>query len=151
MRKRQLAMTTSGPQRPLFHWHCRTDAEMLVYLQTGEMYRVDEVTDVLTEEQLLHHWDSFEVSDRSELKQFVDEGVFKKVRLDSLPKEVVLVDGTWVRKFKRNPDNSLKAKSRLCARGFLDSQKTELPTRSTLQRVCLRGWFCPQRQHTVSR
>ena len=131
MRKRQLAMTTSGPQRPLFHWHCRTDAEMLVYLQTGEMYRVDEVTDVLTEEQLLHHWDSFEVSDRSEMKQFVDEGIFKKVRLDSLPKEVVLVDGTWVRKFKRNPDNSLKAKSRLCARGFLDSQKTELPTRST--------------------
>ena len=67
---------------------------MLVYLQTGEMYRVDEVTDVLTEEQLLHHWDAFEASDKAELKQFIDEKVFKKVRLSDLPKEVVLVDGT---------------------------------------------------------
>eukprot|EP00435_Cladocopium_sp_Y103_P007263 s3374_g2.t1 len=131
MRRKLLATNVQAPERLLFHWHCRTDAHMVIYLQTGEMYRVDEDTDVLTEEQLIKHWDAFEVSDRAELKQFVDEKVFRKVRLADLPDDVVLVDGTWVRKFKRNPDNSLKAKSRLCARGFLDSQKQELPTRST--------------------
>ena len=34
------------------------------------------------------------------------------------------------RKFKRLPNGELKANSRLCARGFLDPQKEQLPTRS---------------------
>lgn len=122
MRKKQLSVNEQAPQRFMFHWPCRTSAHMMVYLQTGEIY-------LLTEEQLLHHWDAFEASDKAELKQLIDEKLFKKLRLSDPPKEVVLVDGTWVRKLKRNPDNSLKAKSRLCARGF--SQKQELPTRST--------------------
>jgi hypothetical protein len=98
---------------------------------TGEIYRVDEDTDVLNEDQVLENWPDFEESDKAELKQFVDEKVFQKVKLDELPEDVVLVDATWVRKYKRLSSSSLKAKSRLCARGFLDPQKQELPTRST--------------------
>ena len=77
------------------------------------------------------HWPHFEESDRLEVKQFIDEKVFKKVKISELPEEVALVDAVWVRKYKRTADKSLKAKSRLCARGFLDPQKRELPTRST--------------------
>ena len=118
------------PERYLFHLHCKTKAKMNVYLLTGEMYRVDEDTDVLDENAVLRNWTDFEQSDRAELKQFIDEKVFVKVKLDQLPKEVVLVDATWVRKYKRT-DKGLKPKSRLCARGFLDPMKSELPTRST--------------------
>ena len=92
---------------------------------------VDQDTDVLDEAKVLKHWPDFEASDRAELKQFIDEKVFKKVLLTDLPVETALVDATWVRKFKRTSNKTLKAKSRLCARGFLDPQKEELPTRST--------------------
>ena len=111
--------------------HCRTEADLRIYLSDGGIYRVDEDTDVLDETKVLQHWPDFEASDKAELKQFVDEKVFRKVLLDDLPQGTALVDATWVRKFKRTANKTLKAKSRLCARGFLDPQKEELPTRST--------------------
>jgi len=120
------------PQRPLLHLHCRTEADLRIYLSDGGIYRVDEDTaDGLDETKVLQHWPDFEASDKAELKQFVDEKVFRKVLLDDLPQGTALVDATWVRKFKRTANKTLKAKSRLCARGFLDPQKEELPTRST--------------------
>lgn len=84
----------------------------------------------------MKHWSEFEVADFEELKQFHEQKVFVKVRIDEQPADVVFVDATWVRKFKRNAPGSakaFKAKSRLCARGFLDPQKAELPTRSTTE------------------
>ena len=131
MRRKLRTSTTSTPSRLLLHLHCRTEAHLYIYLLTGEIYRVDEDTDVLGEDRVLENWPDFEESDKAELKQFVDEKVFQKVKLDELPEDVVLVDATWVRKYKRLSSTSLKAKSRLCARGFLDPQKQELPTRST--------------------
>ena len=59
---------------------------------------MDEDTNVLDEKAVLEHWEDFEQSDRAEIKQFHDEKIFVKVKLDQLPKEVVLVDATWVRK-----------------------------------------------------
>ena len=113
----------------------RTEADLRIYLSDGGIYRVDEDTaDGLDETKVLQHWPDFEASDKAELKQFVDEKVFGKVLLDDLPQGTALVDATWVRKFKRTgrtANKTLKAKSRLCARGFLDPQKEELPTRST--------------------
>ena len=120
------------PPRYLLHLPCRAEAHLTIYLQTGEIDRVDKQTDTLTEEQVLKDWPSFEQSDRAELKQYVEEKVFRRVRLSTLPDTVAIVDGKWVRKCKRMPDGSLKAKSRLCARGFLDPPKQELPTRSTM-------------------
>ena len=132
MRRSQPGQTQpTAPPRILLHLHCRTEAHLNIYLTTGEIYRVDEDTDVLDEQQVLENWPHFEESDRLEIKQFIDEKVFKKVKISELPEEVALVDAVWVRKYKRTADKSLKAKSRLCARGFLDPQKRELPTRST--------------------
>ena len=69
--------TTSIPERLLLHLHCRTK----VCLKSSEIFRVDEETDVLTEDKLYKHWNEFEESDKSELKQFIDEKVFRKVKL----------------------------------------------------------------------
>ena len=131
IRAKQRPTLRKAPQRLLLHLHCKTEAHLMIYLLTGEIYRVDEDTDVLSEDKVLEHWPDFEESDRAELKQFIDEKVFRKVKLSDVEGQVVLVDATWVRKFKRTADRKLKAKSRLCARGFLDPQKQELPTRST--------------------
>ena len=100
-------------------------------LRTTDIFRVDSDTDVLNEEQLSKCWEAFEISDFAELKQFIDENAFFKLHVSEVTDEMVIVDCTWVRKFKRNPDKSMKAKSRLCARGFLDPQKSSMPTRST--------------------
>ncbi len=132
MRKQR--MTRSTTSNLLLHLHCRVPAELHICLLSSAIYRVDEDTDVLNEEQAAKHWTEFELADFEELKQFHEQKVFVKVKIDEQPADVVFVDATWVRKFKRNAPGAskqFKAKSRLCARGFLDPQKAELPTRST--------------------
>eukprot|EP00913_Durusdinium_trenchii_P027881 g26143.t1 len=130
---RQLPWTSARkqPKHFLFHFHGKTEEILSMDLRTTEVFRVDSDTDVLTEEQLAKHWQAFELSGFAELKQFVDEDAFFKLHISQVTEEMVIVDCTWVRKFKCNPDRSMKAKSRLCARGFLDPQKTSMPTRST--------------------
>ena len=86
------------------------------------MFRVEQDTDVLTDTDLQKHWHDFEVSDEAELRQFVEEGAFVKIAATKVNDQMVVVDCTWVRKYKKMPDGSRKAKSRLRARGFLDPQ-----------------------------
>lgn len=64
------------------------------------------------------------------MAQFVREDAFEKLRISRVSDDMVVVDCTGVRKFKKNPDGPKEAKSRLCARGFMDAQKAALPTRS---------------------
>ena len=115
----------------LFNIPCRTPAVLHVDLREGHVFRVDEDTDVLTEGDLTKHWHDFEVSDAAEIKQFVDEKAFTKIHVTKVTDNMTVVDCTWVRKYKRMPDGTRKAKSRLCARGFLDPQRHDMPTRST--------------------
>jgi len=82
------------PTRLLLHLHCRTEAQLYICLKRTEIFRVDEETDALTEEKLYTHWSDFEESDKAELKQFIDEKVFRKVKLSELPETVALVDAT---------------------------------------------------------
>lgn len=86
--------TTPMPTRLLLHLHCRTEAQLYICLKRTEIFRVDEETDALTEEKLYTHWSDFEESDKAELKQFIDEKVFRKVKLSELPETVALVDAT---------------------------------------------------------
>ena len=120
-----------SPTKFLFHCHGKKQEVLYADVRTWQIFRVDADTEVLTEEELAQHWEAFEKSDFSELKQFVDENALFKMHISDVSSEMVIVDCTWVRKFKRNPDRSMKAKSRLCARGFLDPQKSSMPTRST--------------------
>ena len=75
-RKRMTSTTTSNL---LLHLHCRVPAELNICLLSSEIYRVDEDTDVLNEEQAIKHWAEFEVADFEELKQFHEHKVFVKV------------------------------------------------------------------------
>ena len=106
---------------------------------------MDEDTDVLDEKAVLKNWSDFEQSDRAELKQFINEKVFVKVKLDQLPKEVVLVDATWVRKYTRT-DKGLKPKSRLCARGFWTPGSPGCPQDQRRQLDFHNDWCCQWRQ-----
>ena len=115
----------------LFSLPCKKQAVLHVDIREGHVFRVDEDTQVLTDEDLCQHWHEFEVADEAELRQFIQEKAFTKVHKTKVTDDMVVVDCTWVRKFKRMSDGSRKAKSRLCARGFLDPQRYDMPTRST--------------------
>ena len=97
----------------------------------GEMYKVDDETDNITEEDCWGIWPLVEQADAAEIGQFVETKSFKKIHRQSLEEDMVIVDAVWIRKWKRMPDGSRKVKSRLCARGCFDTQKDLLSTRST--------------------
>ena len=100
---------------------------------TGEIFKVDTDTDLLTEEEVIAHWDLVQEADRHELQQYVDETVFEAVKRYQPDGTKVdnEIDAIWIRKWKRLPDGTYIIRSRLCSRGFLDRQKTEVMTRST--------------------
>lgn len=83
----------------------------------------------LKEEDLVKHWLEVEKADRKKIKQFVDEYVFKKKYYLDL--DIDAIDAIWVRKLKQLADGTTIVKSRLCIRGFLDPQRSSIPTRST--------------------
>ena len=114
-----------------FSLPCKKQAVLHVDIREGHVFRVDEDTQVLTDEDLCQHWHEFEVADEAELRQFIQEKAVTKVHKTKVTDDMVVVDCTWVRKFKRMSDGSRKATSRLCARGFLDPQRYDMPTRST--------------------
>ena len=114
----------------LLHSYSKKKNFLEIDIKNWEVYRVDQQKDTLTEEDVLRHWPLFETADREELRQFVDQNIFRKVWLGDLEEGTTVVDATWVRKFKGLPNGELAAKSKLCARGFLDPRQ-ELPTRST--------------------
>ena len=95
------------------------------------MFKVDEETDNIDENEMYAVWPQVEKADAEEIRQFVDTGSFAKIHVNSVGDDAVIVDAVWIRKWKRLPDGGCKVKSRLCARGCFDSQKSLLSTRST--------------------
>lgn len=116
----------------LFNINYKTDHHALACLRTSEIYKVDQETNNISEADLTPDiWPEVDKADLAEIKQFVEESAFKKIHKSQITSEMVVVDAIWVRKNKRYPDGSIRIKSRLCARGFLDAQKSMLTTRST--------------------
>eukprot|EP00435_Cladocopium_sp_Y103_P008328 s555_g2.t1 len=115
----------------LFHIGARYDSILHVDLRTSDVWRVDTEHDDISEEDAYAIWPQVEEADRLELQQFVQEGAFKKRHCDAFDEDAVIIDARWVRKWKKQADGGKKVKSRLCARGCLDSQKDLLTTRST--------------------
>ena len=103
----------------LFHMHYKYDGEVLADLREAEIFRVDVEADTIEDSDLYSIWPQVEAADLAEIRQFVEEKAFRKVYLDSLTSETIVVDSRWVRKWKRMPDRTTKVKSRLCARGFI--------------------------------
>ena len=63
------AVPVSGP------WVRRQDLYMDYC--TGECLRVDEMTDIMTEEDILAYWPQVEAADRKEIQAFVDNDIFR--------------------------------------------------------------------------
>ena len=80
----------------LFALPCKTSATLHVDIREGQVFRVDEETNVLTEEDLQKHWHDFQASDEAEICQFIDEKAFSKLYVSKVTDEVVVVDCTWV-------------------------------------------------------
>ena len=116
----------------LFSIEYKEDHHAYACLRTSQIFKVDQETNNITEEDLTANiWPDVDQADLNEIKQFVEEGCFRKIHNTQITSDMTVVDAIWVRKKKRYPDGSIRIKSRLCARGFLDSQKGLLTTRST--------------------
>ena len=115
----------------LFVWLSKHHEEVFADLLYGEVYKTDDDVDNIAEDEVYNIWPLVEESDASEIKQFVDTGSFRKMHINSLTEEIVLIDSVWTRKWKHMPGGDRHVKSRLCARGCFDSQKELLSTRST--------------------
>ena len=116
----------------LFQMKYKTSHQAEACLRTGHIYKVDQETNNIDEDQISPDiWQEVDAADLAEVRQFVEEKAFKKLHTSAITSDMVVVDARWVRKKKRYPDKSIRIKSRLCARGFLDQQKELLTTRST--------------------
>jgi len=116
----------------LFQMQYKTFHQAEACLRSGEIYKVDQETNNIDEDQISPDiWQEVDSADLAEIKQFVEEKAFRKIHSSAITADMVVVDARWVRKKKRYPDKSIRIKSRLCARGFLDQQKDLLTTRST--------------------
>ena len=80
----------------LFSLPCKTQAVLHVDIQEGHVFRIDEDTQVLTDEYLGDHWHEFEVADESEVRQFAQEKAFTKIHRTKVTDDMVVVDCTWV-------------------------------------------------------
>ena len=115
-------------------WHSKAvnaDACFWIDLHTCEILKVDEDTDNLTDDDLALYPEMVEAADLKEVQQFVDQEAFRCRFRTAVPFDVKAIDGVWIRKWKKGSDGTWALKSRMCVRGFLDSQRDQLATRST--------------------
>ena len=139
--------TFSSTTRPLVVWPGRHYSTFHVDLQDGATFKVDTDTDNISESEVYKIWGQVEAADHKELLQFIETKSFRKVLMNTLSEDTVVIDATWVRKWKRKGDGSLVVKSRLCARGCFDPHREHLTTRSTTatrlsQRIVLSTAAC---------
>ena len=84
-----------------------------------------------SEKDVCSIWNEVNAADASEIRQFVETNSFVKIHSSAVTEEMIFVDAIWVRKYKRMPNGSRQVKSRLCARGCFNDQRSLLTTRST--------------------
>ena len=101
-------------------------------ITTGECYRVDEATDILSPQELVTFENDVKEADRAEIASFIQYKVFECARKSTAKYRPMMC--IWVRRWKFKGQGSEKRriiKSRLCVRGFLDPQKQGLSKHSS--------------------
>ena len=101
-----------------------TDKSFYFCVFTGECIFAA-ADDLLTESDVYQNWALVEHADALEVEGFILHDVFQAVHVNSIH-EGNVIDMTWVRRWKHvfaNGQWKSIIKSRLCGRGFLDSQK----------------------------
>ena len=113
------------------NWKC--DRTFYIDLIIGEAIYA-QADDVLGEEEIFKHWDLVEAADREEARSFIDSDCFKSKHTCDLNSNNI-IDGTWVCCWKKIYSSSNQIswiiKSRMCGRGFLDSQKNSVMKHSS--------------------
>ena len=99
-----------------------------VDLVDGSIFRVDDSTATLSEEEALKYPDLVEEADRKEVEQFVHYRVFQIEIKKSLGKGANIVDCIWIRKWKVQ---FKIIKSRICSRGCFGKQKNTIERHSS--------------------
>ena len=118
-------------QQFLFTWPSKRFEILRTDLRTCEVFKVDTETDVISENDVYSIWSEVDAADAAEVRQFVETNSFVKIHSSAVTEEMIFVDAIWVRKYKRMPSGARQVKSRLCARGCFDDQRSLLTTRST--------------------
>ena len=111
------ARTPPAPKDFLVTWPGKAASCFFVDLNS-EAFKIDSETGLMQEDDIYPIWGQVEAADLKELSQFIETKSFRKVHVASLTWDTVVVDATWVRKWKRKSDGALVVKSRLCARGL---------------------------------
>ena len=93
----------------LFVWPGKHQETVFADLLYGEVYKTDDDVDNIAEDEVYNIWPLVEESDAAEIKQFVDTGSFRKMHINSLTEEIVLIDSVWIRKWKRMPSGDRRA------------------------------------------
>ena len=83
----------------------------------------------LSESDIINYWPVVEKADKAELDAFIQHKVFSCKHYTDMESGNVM-DATWVRRWKLS-DGQWIVKSRLCGRGFLDSQKSVIQRHSS--------------------
>ena len=115
--------------QPLVHQYSSKQRSFYVDLMKGCFVSMT-AEDNIAEKDLPDIWPQVEEADAKEIAQFVHEKAFQKILLRDVPEGTVIIDGTWVRRWKLKSGKRI-IKSRMCARGCFDPQKDLLATRST--------------------
>ena len=116
----------------LFNMEYKYDCGVLACLRTARIFKVDKNTNNFEEETIDPKlWKEVDLADEAEIKHFADEKSFKKIHRTQISEGMIEIDGVWIREKKRYTGGELRLKSRMCARGNLDSQKQQLTMRPT--------------------
>ena len=102
--------------------------DYLIDINSGEVFKVDDTTALLTDDDLRRYPKLVDEADRKELKAFVSHKVFVAKYKRDLPRDANCVDCVWVRKWAKL---HVQVKSRMCARGCFDKQKYTIDRHSS--------------------
>ena len=120
-----LKLDYPGSQSTNFFWSIGSGEVLAVGSEMEvKTYRVDSMTDNLSAEEMVTHEHLVREADVAEIKSFLNNNCWSIKHHSECNTNPV--DCTWVRKWKMKTVEGKKkkiVKSRLCARGFLDSQK----------------------------
>ena len=120
-RNDEICVDAPSPVKPgyLFTWPGKKHEELYASLETGQIFKVDDETDNITEEEAYDVWPQVEEADSAEIKQFVDTGSFNRAHKDFLDEDTVIIDAVWVRKWKKYPGRVPSCKVETLCQGLL--------------------------------
>ena len=118
--------------------------EYYVDLVDGTVFRVDDETGMLTDDDMKKYAHLVEAADHAELEQFITFNVFRAKARSEMKKGENVVDCIWLRRWKVF---GKIVKCRMCARGCFDKQKNFIEKHSSTatrlsQRMVLSAGMC---------